>query len=70
MTARPCTPRTNATGNDTRKRLGRRLGVPRDVVPFLVARSVGDNDIASRDDLSMIQCGTSQKALGLVVGCK
>ena len=39
--------RTKATGNELRKRLGRRLEVPRDVVPFLVARSVGDNDIRS-----------------------
>ena len=30
------------SGNEPRKCLGRRLEVPQDVVPFLVARSVGD----------------------------
>ena len=55
-----------ATGNELRKRLGRRLGVPRDVVPFRVARSVGDNDIAPRDDLSRRTCGTFPKVLGFV----
>ena len=48
------------------ERLGRRLEVPRDVVPFLVARSVGDNDIAPSDDLSRRTCGTSPKVLEFV----
>ena len=55
--------RTKATGNELRKRLGRRLEVPRDVVPFLVARSVSENDIAPRDDLSRRTCGTFPKVL-------
>ena len=58
--------RTKATGNDLRKRLGKRLEVPRDVEPFLVAWSVGDNDIAPRDDLSRRTCGTFPKVLGFV----
>ena len=57
--------RIKATGNELRKRLGRRLEVPRDVVPFLVARSVGD-DIAPRDDLCRRTCGTFPKVLGFV----
>ena len=60
--------RIKATGSEPRKRLlGRRLEVPRDVVPFLVARSVGDNNIAPRDDLSRRTCGTFPKVLGFVV---
>ena len=58
--------RIKATGNEPRKRLGRRLEVPRDVLPFLVARSVGDNDIAPRDDLFRKTCGTFPKVLGFV----
>ena len=59
--------RIKATGNELRKRLGRRLEVLRDVVPFLVARSVGDNDIAPRDDLPRRTCGTFPKIIGFVV---
>ena len=59
--------RIKATGNEPRKRLGRRLEVPRDVVPFLAARSVGDNDIAPGDGLSTRTCGTFPKVLGFVV---
>ena len=59
--------RTKPTSNELRKRLGRRLEVPRDVVPFLVARSVGDNDIAPRDDISRRTCGTFPKVLGFMV---
>ena len=33
----------------------------------LVARSVGDSDIAPRDDLSRRTCGTFPKVLGFVV---
>ena len=55
--------RTKTTVNKLKKRLGRRLEVPQDVVPFLVERSVGDNDIASRDDLSRRTCGTFPKVL-------
>ena len=55
------------TCNEPRKRLGRRLEVPRDAVPFLVARSVGDNDIAPKDDISRRTCGTFPKVLGFVV---
>ena len=58
--------RTKATGNELRKRLGRRLEVTRDVVPFLVARSVGDNNIAPRDDLSRRTRGTFPKVLEFV----
>ena len=58
--------RAKATGNELRKRLGRRLEVPRDVVPFLVAWSVVDNDIARRDDISRRTCGTFPKVLGFV----
>ena len=66
--ARAHSSRTKATGNEPRKRLGRRLEVPRDIVPFLVARSVGDNDIAPRDDLfSWRTCRTFPKVLGFVV---
>ena len=56
-----------ATDNEPKKRLGRHLEVPRDVVPFLVTRSVGDNDIAPRDDLSRRTCGTFPNVLGFVV---
>ena len=59
--------RIKAKGNEPRKRLGRRLELPRDVVPFLVARSVGDNDIAPRDDPSRRTCGKFPKVLGFVV---
>ena len=55
-----------SNGQRLRKRLGRRLEVPRDVVPFLVPRSVGDDDIAPRDDLSRRTCGTFPKVLGFV----
>ena len=48
------------------KRLRRRLEVPRDVVPFLVARSVGDNDIAPRDHISRRTCRTFLKVLRFV----
>ena len=58
--------RTKAKGNELRKRLGRRLEVSRDVVPFLVARSVGENDIAPRDDLSRRTYGTFPKVLEFV----
>ena len=58
--------RTKARGNELRKRLGRRLEVSRDVVPFLVARSVGENDIAPRYDLSRRTCGTFPKVLEIV----
>ena len=58
--------RTKIRGNELRKRLGRRLEVPRDVVSFLVARSVSENDIAPRDDLSRRTCGTFLKVLEFV----
>ena len=55
-----------SNGQRLRKRLGRRLEVPRDVVPFLVPRSVGDNDIAPRGDLSRRTGRTFPKVLGFV----
>lgn len=59
--------RIKAMGNDPRKRRGRRLKVPRNVAPLLVARSVGDSDIAMRDNLPRRTCGTFYEDLGFVV---